>query len=47
MTGTSPGRRSGNVLAASEMPGIHDEVGSYVGIIVLSLVGQIPPDDRK
>jgi len=47
MTGTSPGRRSGKVPAAGEMPGIPDEAGSYVGIIVLSLVGQIPPDDRE
>jgi hypothetical protein len=31
MTGTSPGRRSGKVLAANEMPGIHDKAGSYAG----------------
>jgi hypothetical protein len=45
VTGRSPGIRSGKVPAASEMPGIPDDAGSYAGISVLSLARQIPADD--
>ena len=47
MTGRSPGPWGGKVPAAGEMPGIPDDADSYEDINVLSLAGQIPPDDGE
>ncbi len=47
MTGRSPGPWGGKAPAAGEMPGIPDDADSYEDINVLSLAGQIPPDDGE
>src|SRR5580692_4198045 len=47
MIGRSPGPCAGKAPAAGEMPGIPDDADSYEDIDVLSLAGQIPPDDGK
>ena len=45
MTGRSPGPWGGKAPAAVEMPGIPDDADGYEDINVLSLAGQVPPDD--
>ena len=47
MTGRSLGPWGGKAPAASEMPGIPGDADSYEYINVLSLAGQIPPDDGE
>ena len=47
MTGRSPGPWGRKAPAASKMPGIPDDADSYEDINVLSLAGQIPPDDGE
>jgi hypothetical protein len=47
MTGRSPGPWGENAPAAGEMPGIPADADSYEDISVLSLAGQISPDDGE
>ncbi len=47
MTGRSPGPWGGKAPAADEMPGIPDDADGCEDVNVLSLAGQIPPDDGK